>query len=551
MTPTSLTHVLDKNLRALATRDPLLAERLHETPAGDHIILSPDGPSLIRHHGVLLPLEVAPADLGAALGPGQEDQPELLLFGLGLGELLAHVLRRRPEGRVTGFERDPWLIQETLSRWDYSASLESGRLQLVLGVDLALDLERVAGLPRVDHPTLSEVYRQELELLETREPAGPWAAVGLGGHFADDLAAALRATGYRVAPVELRRWSNAELREALARLDPALVVTVNFQEGLDQLCAEQGRPLYVWEVDPNANRLAPPAHPENTHLFACGRRQVEALRDAGYDGATHLPLAADPIKRHPIHLDEGEAAHYDASVCFVGNSLAGAALEYRRKFLHLYASWSGGSEADLAECEAQLEALLAEQRGDGSTFVVPELAAERFSEFLEAARISGTRQDPVSWLAEIAAADKRQTYVHDLGEFGVRVWGDEGWAEVSSTGGRYMGRAGHHEELTRIYSSDAIHVDVNRLCQPDVVSLRVFDVLACGGFLLAEHTDEFEGLFAVGVELETYRTQAELHEKVCHFLDHPDEARAIAMRGHAAVLERHTVAHRVRSMLGV
>jgi spore maturation protein CgeB len=549
MTPTSTTRVLEKNLRALATRNRALADRLLETASADHIILSPDGPSLVRHHGVLLPLEVAPGELEVALQAWPEGQPELLLFGLGLGELLAHLLRRRPEGRVTAFERDPWLMHETLSRWDYSGSLESGRLQLVLGVDLALDLERLAALPRVDHPTLGEVYRQELELLEVQETTGQWAAVGLGGHFVDDLAAALRAAGYRVAPVELRRWSDVELRDALARLKPALVVTVNFQEGLDRLCAEQGWPLYVWEVDPSADRLAPPTDPLNTHLFACGRRQVEDLREAGYGGAAHLPLAADPDKRRPVQLDEGEAAHYGASVCFVGDSLAEASLEYRRRFLHLYASWSGGEEAELAEGEELMEGLLAAQRADGSTYVVPELAAEQFSEFLHAARVSRTRQDPVSWLAEIAAAEKRQEYVGDLGEFGVRVWGDEGWADVDSLGGRYMGRADHHEELTRIYSSGAIHVDVNRLCQPNVVSLRVFEVLACGGFLLAEHTDEFEGLFAVGVELETYRTQAELHEKVRYFLAHPDEARAIATLGRAAVLERHTVAHRVRTML--
>ena len=31
--------------------------------------------------------------------------------------------------------------------------------------------------------------------------------------------------------------------------------------------------------------------------------------------------------------------------------------------------------------------------------------------------------------------------------------------------------------------------DVNRIYQPDVVPLRVFDVLACGAFLIAEHSE--------------------------------------------------------------
>lgn len=542
-----LTPTLEKNLRALATHDRALAGRLLEPCAVDHVILSPDGPPLVRHHGALLEMGVAPSLREEALEAWPEEAPELLLFGLGLGEMLAHLLRRRPDGEVTAFERDPWLMRETLSRWDYSPALESGRLHLALGIDLALDLERLAMLPRYEHPTLAEVYRQERELLEDPNTSAPTAAIGLGGHFADDLAAALRAEGYRAVPVELSRWSSSELASALTRLDPDLVVAVNSHAGLGDLCQEQGRPLYVWEIDPSADRQAPPSG--NTRLFACQRRRVEELTEEGYEGVHHLPLAADPQKRQPLQLNPGDSAHYDSPVCFVGSSLTQAAEQYRRKFLHLYASWLCGDEAEFAKGEAKMEALLETQRVAGTDYCIPELAEREFSEFIKAARISQTRQDPVSWLAEIAAAEKRQRYVGGLGQFGVRVWGDDGWSSVEAVGGRYMGRAEHHEELTRIYSSSTIHVDVNRLYQPDVISLRIFEVLACGGFLLAEHNDELAALFDVGTELETYRNQGELGEKVEHFLANPAEAQEIAARGREAVLARHTLAHRVRTML--
>lgn len=549
MPSASLTPTLEKNLRALALSDRALSERLLEPCAVDHVILSPDGPPLVRHHGALLPMEVGPDAREALLAGWPSDEPEALLFGLGLGELLAHLLRRRPEGSLVAFERDPWLVRETLSRWDYSASLETGRLRIALGVDLALDLERLSTLPRIEHPTLREVYEAERLLLEDPGDDGPWAAVGLGGHFVEDLAKALRDEGYRAVPVELSRWSKLELRSALSRLDPALVVTVNMQEGLDELCASLDKPLYVWEVDPSVDRLVPPTHAKTTRVFTCRRPRVDDLEAAGYEAVAHLPLAADPAKRHPVALDEGEAAHYTAPVCFVGASLAASAEEYRRKFLHLYASWRCGPEAGLEEGERRLEELLAAQSVDDTSDRIPELAEEYFGDLLRAARISRTRQDPVSWLDEIAAAGKRQRYVSSLGKFGVCVWGDDGWSDIHEHGGRYMGRAGHREELTHIYSSGALHVDVNRLVQPDSVSLRVFEVLACGGFLLAEHSEALDALFSVGTELETYRTRTELHEKVGHFLAHPEEAAEVAARGRAAVLDRHTVGHRVRTML--
>ena len=43
--------------------------------------------------------------------------------------------------------------------------------------------------------------------------------------------------------------------------------------------------------------------------------------------------------------------------------------------------------------------------------------------------------------------------------------------------------------------------------------------------------------------------QAELEQKVAHYLAHPEEARAIADAGRRAVLERHTISQRVGHML--
>jgi spore maturation protein CgeB len=117
-------------------------------------------------------------------------------------------------------------------------------------------------------------------------------------------------------------------------------------------------------------------------------------------------------------------------------------------------------------------------------------------------------------------------------------------------GARYLGTAGHGRELTLVYNGARIHVDINRSYQTDVIPIRVFDVLACGGFLIAEHSAELAELFKIGEELEAYHTLDELEQKVEHYLANPDEARAIAARGLAAVRARHTVRHRVRQMLG-
>ena len=160
-------------------------------------------------------------------------------------------------------------------------------------------------------------------------------------------------------------------------------------------------------------------------------------------------------------------------------------------------------------------------------------------------------EDPLLWASEMAASEKRLTYVANLGVHGIVVWGDAGWKQVEAYGARYSGRyARHTDELTKIYCASTINVDVGRLYQSDIVTMRVFDVLACGGFLLAERSDDLEQLFEVGLEVEAYSTLAELKRKVAFYLANPEAARAIADRGLTAVRTRHTIRQRVETMMG-
>jgi spore maturation protein CgeB len=113
----------------------------------------------------------------------------------------------------------------------------------------------------------------------------------------------------------------------------------------------------------------------------------------------------------------------------------------------------------------------------------------------------------------------------------------------------YEGFAGHDRQLTDIYRRGRIHVDVNRLYQLDIVPMRVFDILACGGFLIAEHSPALEQLFRVGVEVESWKTVPELVAKVQHFKSNPEAAHRIAQAGLVAVRERHSISARVGAML--
>ena len=227
------------------------------------------------------------------------------------------------------------------------------------------------------------------------------------------------------------------------------------------------------------------------------------------------------------------------------------ALQFRQRFLAEYVAWlDDGGASDPAGGARMLDEALAAQRQDFCSYRLPELLDERFGGFLADVRAGDGAEDPVMWVAEIAASEKRLSLVASLGRLGAVAWGDAGWQQVSRFGARYSGRyARHTDELTRVYCASTINVDIGRLYQSDIVTMRVFDVLACGGFLLAERSHDLEQLFDVGVEVEAWGTVDELVRKATFYLANPEAARAIAERGMNAVRRRHSIRRRVRQML--
>jgi len=82
-------------------------------------------------------------------------------------------------------------------------------------------------------------------------------------------------------------------------------------------------------------------------------------------------------------------------------------------------------------------------------------------------------------------------------------------------------------------------------------SPRVFEVLACGGFLICDRQRDVLELFRDGEHFVSFRDASDLAEKVRRFLDRPDEREAIARQGRREALGRHTYVHRLSELLSV
>jgi len=540
---------LEKNLAALTTASPKLALRISWPVGNDHVIFEKNGKPQYCLHAALLNLSICKRKVGSILRKVLVER-DIFVFGIGLGEHIKHLLKRFPGSKIMAWEKDPWLLRLFLMQSDYSEPLTSGSLNLFMAADLVDLIPKVQEAAIVFHPLLKHVYYNEAQWLHAGVTQKR-VLVNSGGLLVDDAAASLKQNGYTPLIMDLDQISLEEIDYTIHKFRPNIIFSINYQNGLSELSRKHGIPMLCWEIDPAVD--VPHPLKETNHrayIFTYRKQNIQDFLSAGFQHVEYLPMATDTNKRKPMRISVKQKPYYTAAVSFVGSTLLQQASEHRKTLTDLYEHYRNERGILQDPLEDPFREILDIQSQDYTTYRIPDLFQERLSDFLQYFKERFNPYiDPIRLLAETAAAEKRLKYISRLKRWEVKVWGDEGWQEIAEDGIVYMGCAGHHKEINKIYSAAKINVEVNRIYQPEIVTMRVFDVMACGGFLIAEHAAGMEELFDVGREIVTYRTLDELLDKIAYYLNHPKEAKAIAASGKRAVQNRHTIKMRIDHIL--
>lgn len=359
--------------------------------------------------------------------------------------------------------------------------------------------------------------------------------------FADDWAAWLTNAGHHVEWLVPQTLTVEFVRAACQALAPRFIASINFSPELALLATLGQTPYVSWTVDPLGPQrftLYDGTDPRLSVAFAHRRSTVERLGKAGI-AASFLPLGAPAERRRELALPS-DAAEPRFDVSFVGSSLADEARQLDQLVVD-----SGGDAALVADFRRFVDRELDAHEGDVTYAGMGDDGASLPAELL--ARF-GARQPPLALLADrvngALSHALRARRVHAVSKHTLGVFGDAGWSASPS----YRGAAKHGDELTRIYNASALNLDVPRVYQRDIVTMRVFDVLSCAGVVLTEPSADLAELFADGTELVTYRSDRELADATDSLLRSPDLRKSIGQRGKLAVLERHQLSHRFQSI---
>ena len=112
----------------------------------------------------------------------------------------------------------------------------------------------------------------------------------------------------------------------------------------------------------------------------------------------------------------------------------------------------------------------------------------------------------------------------------------------------YRGYLRTQEELGKLYSQTKMNLDLGKE-NADKLNYRVFEVLASGGFLLAEDNNYIKTYFDDGKELETFKTTDEAIDKIRFYLQNLNIAQSIALNGKRRVSTSYTFKDRAKEIL--
>jgi spore maturation protein CgeB len=152
---------------------------------------------------------------------------------------------------------------------------------------------------------------------------------------------------------------------------------------------------------------------------------------------------------------------------------------------------------------------------------------------------------------------ERETLFEALAGFDLAIWGP-GWKGIRSGSPLKKCLRGEHttpDEWRKIYSASRIvlathYQDPQRRFPVHQASPRVFEVMACGGFLICDRQRDILELFREGEHLVTFRDAADLARKVHYYLDHPEERQDIARKGHEEAVSNHAYVRRLVELVG-
>lgn len=343
----------------------------------------------------------------------------------------------------------------------------------------------------------------------------------------------------------------------------AFVFSINFFPAISYTCNRFKIPYVCWSVDSPVPELFSNAlKNEWNRIFLFDRAQYEFFHPINPEHIFYLPLATN-VKRWEdviLHMRDEDFTAYGSDVSFVGSLYT-----EKSKYDALLRMQPSAKNSDAPVISRYTQGFVdglveAQLKVYGYNFIADTLTEKVIREIASADpdfyHGSDTYMDTDRYLAahqyigiKLASIERTRTLNRLAEHFHVTLYTRSDTSAL--TGVECHGGINTLTEMPKVFHASRINLNITMRPIETGLSLRIWDILGCGGFLLTNYQSEIPDYFEIGKDLETYESMEELEQKVQYYLSHEEERIEIAANGCEKVSRYHTWEQRVAGMFRI
>jgi spore maturation protein CgeB len=319
----------------------------------------------------------------------------------------------------------------------------------------------------------------------------------------------------------------------------AFVFTINFFPWLSDVC-NVAKIVYISLIvdSPVMELYSYSLSNACNRVFLFDRELYKEFESYNKGHVFAVPLATNMVRNDRVisGADDAAKARYKSDISFVGSTYQEKCPFNRAKLSDKNRGFFDGI------IEAQLKVY-------GYNFIENTITDQLAEEFLDSTPNSyrfpdGFRKNDRATVAQLyvsvkVAEQERLRALRMLSdEFSVDIYTGSDTSSMPNIHNRGFARS--LDEMPLIFNQSKINLNITAKSIRSGLSLRVFDVLGCGGFLITNYQAELPEYFEIGRDLVAYESMEHLQELCRYYLAHDDEREEIAAHGRETVIANYT-----------
>lgn len=340
------------------------------------------------------------------------------------------------------------------------------------------------------------------------------------------------------------------LNELLKQDTYSFIFSINFFPSVSDVCNIWGIPYLCLIVDSPVLELFSTslANPCNK-VFLFDRQLYNDFHHINPDGIFHIPLATNVRDNYATATmaSAADRASFSSDISFIGSLYSEKCLYNQITLPEKMRGYVDGLiEAQLLVYGYNfIEECVTPELIEAFCKVRPELI-----NFPDSMKVDTKAVIAQHIISVKVAEQERLRYLKALSEhFNVDLYTGSDTYSMPLIHNR--GFAKTNTEMPIIFHQSKINLNLTAKSIRSGLSLRIFDVLGCEGFLITNYQAELPEHFNIGEDLEAYTSLDDLMGKCEYYLSHDKERREIAHNGFEKVKKYHTYDIRLTQMLEI